>query len=43
MVRIDSHYRRQRFSAAWPPPSVFTELIVSKLVRPSQPQVLVIL
>ncbi len=42
MAQIDSHYRRlQRFFSSGFSPSVFTELIVSKLVRPVQPQVLV--
>ena len=42
MATMDSHYRRlQRFFSSAVSPSVFTELIVSKLVRPGQPQVLV--
>ena len=42
LAQIDSHYRRlQRFFSSAVCPSVFTELIVSKLVRPGQPQVLV--
>ena len=42
MAQIDSQYRRlQRFFSSALSPAVFTELIVSKLVRPGQPQVLV--
>ena len=42
IAQIDSHYRRlQRFFSSAFSPSVFTELIVSKLVGPGQPQVLV--
>ncbi len=42
LAQIDSHYRRlQRFFSSGFSPSVFTELIVAKLVRPGQPQVLV--
>ena len=42
MAQIDSQYRRlQRFFSSGFSPAVFTELIVSKLVRPGQPQVLV--
>ena len=42
MATMDSPYRRrQRFFSSAVSPSVFTELIVSKLVRPGQPQVLV--
>ena len=42
LAQIDSHYRRlQRFFSSAVSPSVFTELIVSKLVRPGRPQVLV--
>ena len=42
MAQIDSHYRRlQRFFSSGVCPSVFTELIVSKVVRPGQPQLLV--
>ena len=42
MAQIDSQYRRlQRFFSSAFSPAVFTELIVSKLVRPGQPQVLV--
>ncbi len=42
MAQIDSHYRRlQRFFSSAFSPAVFTELIVSKLVGPGQPQVLV--
>ena len=42
MAQIDSHYRRlQRFFSSGVSPSVFTQLIVSKLVGPNQPQVLV--
>ena len=41
-AQIDSHYRRlQRFFSSAVSPSVFTQLIVSKVVRPSQPQLLV--
>ena len=42
MAQIDSQYRRlQRFFSSGLSPAVFTQLIVSKLVRPGQPQVLV--
>ncbi len=42
MAQIDSQYRRlPRFFSSGFSPAVFTELIVSKLVRPGQPQVLV--
>ena len=42
MAKIDSHYRRlQRFLSSGFSPSVFTQLIVSKVVRPGQPQLLV--
>ena len=42
MATIDSQYRRrQRFFSSRVSPSVFTQLIVSKLVRLGQPQVLV--
>ena len=42
MAQLDSQYRRlQRFFSSGFSPWVFTELIVSKLVRPGQPQVLV--
>ena len=42
-AQIDSHYRRlQRFFSSGLSPEVFTELIVAKLVRPGQPQVLVL-
>ena len=41
-AQIDSHYRRlQRFFSSAVSPSVFTQLIVSKVVRPGQPQLLV--
>ncbi len=37
MAQIDSHYRRlQRFFSSTVSPSVFTQLIVSKVVRPGQ-------
>ena len=40
--KMDSQYRRlQRFFSSELSPAVFTQLIVSKLVRPGQPQVLV--
>ena len=42
MAKIDSHYRRlQRFLSSEVSPSVFTQLIVSKVVRPDQQQLLV--
>ena len=42
MAKMDSQYRRlQRFFSSELSPAVFTQLIVSKLVRPGQPQVLV--
>ena len=42
LAQLDSHYRRlQRFFSSGFSPGVFTELIVSKIVRPGQPQVLV--
>ena len=42
MAKIESQYRRlPRFFSSELSPSVFTQLIVSKLVRPGQPQVLV--
>ena len=42
LAQIDSPYRRlQRFFSSGFCPSVFTQLIVSKLVAPGQPQVLV--
>ena len=42
MAQIDSHYRHlQRFFSSGVCPSVFTELILSKLVRPGQSQLLV--
>ncbi|MCY4433140.1 MAG: IS4 family transposase [bacterium] len=42
MAQIDSHYRRlQRFLSSEVSPGVFTQLIVSKLVRPDQQQLLV--
>ena len=42
MAKIDSHYRRlQRFLSSDVSPSVFTQLIVSKLVRPGQPQLFI--
>ena len=42
MAQIDSHYRRlQRFFSSGVCPSVFTELILSKAVRPGQCQLLV--
>ena len=42
MAQLDSQYRRrQRFFSSGFSPGVFTELIVSKLVRPGHPQVLV--
>ena len=42
MAKIDSHYRRlQRFFSSELSPAVFTQLIVSKLVRPDQQQLLV--
>ena len=42
LAQIDSHYRRlQRFFSSGLSPAVFTQLIVSKLVDPGQPQVLV--
>ena len=42
MAPIDSHYRRlQRFFSSDLSPAAFTQLIVSKVVRPGQPQVLV--
>lgn len=42
LAQLDSHYRRiQRFFSSGFSPSVFTELIVSKVVVPGQPQVLV--
>ena len=42
LAQIDSHYRRlQRFFSSGFSPSVFTQLIVSKVVRPDQPQLLV--
>ena len=42
MAQIDSQYRRlQRFFSSGVSPSVFTPLIVSKVVRPNQPPVLV--
>lgn len=41
-AHVDSHYRRlQRFFSSGFSPGVFTALIVSKLVRPGQPQLLV--
>ena len=41
MAQIDSHYRRlQRFFSSTVSPSVFTQLIVSKVVRPGQQQLL---
>ena len=41
-AQIDSHYRRlQRFFSSAVSPSVFTPLIVSKVVRPGQQQLLV--
>ena len=41
-AKIESQYRRlPRFFSSELSPSVFTQLIVSKLVRPGQPQVLV--
>ncbi len=41
-AQIDSHHRRlQRFFSSAVSPSVFTQLIVSKVVRPGQPQLLV--
>ena len=43
MAQIDSPYRRlQRFFSNALSPSVFTELIVSKLGRPGQPPLLVL-
>lgn len=42
MAQIDSHYRRlQRFFSSGFSPAVFTQLIISKVVAPGQPQVLV--
>lgn len=42
LAQVDSHYRRlQRFFSSGFSPGVFTELIVSKLVRPGQCQLLV--
>ena len=42
MAQIDSQYRRrQRFFSSALSPAVFTQLIVSKLANPGQPQVLV--
>ncbi len=41
-AQIDRHYRHlQRFFSSAVSPSVFTQLIVSKVVRPDQPQLLV--
>ena len=43
LAKIDSHYRRrQRFFSSPLSPSVFTQLIRSKLVAPGQPLVLVL-
>ena len=42
LAQIDSPYRRlPRFLSSEVSPSVFTQLIVSKVVRPDQPQLLV--
>ena len=42
MAQIDSHYRRlQHFFSSDVSPSVFTQLIVSKVVRPDQQPLLV--
>jgi transposase len=43
LAQVDSQYRRlQRFFSSEVSPAVFTQLIVSKLVRPGQQQVLVL-